>query len=110
MLALAFYLVVQLLINFDGVNSSLVVKNSTPYNFHEKITIFSAFLLFISLVSFGAGYYEYEFMFSINSVLSAIAIVGAFVIVVVSLLASNKISSQIDTSDPINNNKCIIAL
>jgi magnesium-transporting ATPase (P-type) len=88
LLALAFYLVVQLSINFDGVNSSLVVKNSNPSHFHEKITIFSAFLLFISLVSFGAGYYEYEFMFSINSILSVIAIVGALVIVVVSLLAS----------------------
>ena len=93
MLALAFYLVVQLSINFDGVNSSSVVKNSTPSHFHDKITVFSAFLLFISFVSFGAGYYEYEFMFSINSVLSVIAILGAFVIVVGSLLASHKITS-----------------
>jgi hypothetical protein len=86
-LALVFYLAIQLSINFDGVNSSSVIRNAMPSHFHDKITVFSAFLLFISLLSFTASFYEYEFMFSINSVLSIIAVVGALVILIVSLLA-----------------------
>ena len=58
-----------------------------PSHFHDKVTVFSAFLLFISILSFTASFYEYEFMFSIDSVLSIIAIVGALVIVIVSLFA-----------------------
>jgi len=95
LLALALYVAVQTGINFNGVNASQTIKNDMPWHYHSKYMALSTFLIFISLFSFVTSYYEVGFMISLDSLLCFVAMVGTFVLTVITKFASNSLEETI---------------
>ena len=90
MIALGTFIAVEMCVNFDGVNSSSVIKNQMPWEYHALFLALCIYLIFTSLFSFVASYYELPFMFAIDGLLSLGAIVGAvFLCVMTGITSSN---------------------
>lgn len=58
LLSLCLYYLVELTVNFDGVNSSPVIRNQMPWHYHSKFLLLSAFLILICLSSFLGSFLE----------------------------------------------------
>jgi|DEB0MinimDraft_12_1074336.scaffolds.fasta_scaffold06729_6 hypothetical protein len=47
-----------------------------PWKFHERVYLLCFLLLFVSISSFTASYYEIKIMFTINNIICTFAIAG----------------------------------
>jgi hypothetical protein len=87
-LAVALYVMVEMAINFDGVNSSMVIKNEMPWHFHNRFLAVAVFFMVISFFSFTASYYEVNVMFSVDSLLCIVGILCCVILGIITSLAS----------------------
>lgn len=94
---------VQHFINFDSLNASEVLTENIPYHYHNRFFIAGFFLLFISLFSYFAAFYEVNLMFSVNTLLSSVAIIIMIVLSVTNEVTSTMIAEKID-------DKCLFIL
>lgn len=90
-------------INFNNVNQSSIVKDAIPLKFHDQYQLAAAALLFISLLSFVASFYEIPVLFTITNLLCTIVIVGLVLISIGNQVTSNEIADKLD-------NKCVFVL
>jgi hypothetical protein len=95
LIGLAMFIMVEMAINFDGVNASSVIINQMPWRFHEKFMALSMFLAVTASFGFLASYYEVHFLISIDSVLSLAGIVAALLLVVATGITSNNVQSLV---------------
>ena len=101
-LALTLYVMVEMSINFDGVNSSMVIKNEMPWHFHNRFLAVAVFFLVISFFSFTASYYEVNVMFSVDSLLCIVGILCCIILGIITSLASQNIREVLDGPQPEN--------
>jgi len=88
LLAGCLYFMVEMAINFDGTNASTVIKNEMPWHYHERFLGLSFFLVIVAFFSFIASYYEFNIMFSLDSLLCIIGILCCVILGVITGLAS----------------------
>ena len=93
----------QHFINFDSMNASEVLTENIPYHYHNRFFIAGFFLLFISIFSYFAAFYEVNLMFSVNTLLSSIAIIVMIVLSITNEVTSSMIAEKID-------DKCLFIL
>lgn len=89
----------QISINFDGPNSSSAITDEMPWHYHERFFIVGFVLLGISLIAFMGSFYEFHYLFTINTLVSSIAIVSLVVLGVTNEVTSSMIRDNLD-------NKC----
>ena len=63
LLALLLVVLVECSINFDGINASAVIHSEMPWHYHDRFFLFACLIIFISMFSFVASYYEVTVMF-----------------------------------------------
>jgi hypothetical protein len=83
-------------INFDSMNASEVILESIPWHYHNRFFLTGFFLLFISIFSYFAAFYEVNLMFSINTLLCSVAIVVMIVLSITNEVTSSMIAEKID--------------
>jgi hypothetical protein len=90
-------------INFDSGNAPEVLLENIPWHYHNRFFLAGFFLLFIALFSYFAAFYEVNLMFSVNTVLSSIAIIVMLVLSITNEITSSMIAEKID-------DKCLFIL
>ena len=90
-------------INFDSLNSSEVILENIPWHYHNRFFIAGFSVLFIAIFSYFAAFYEINMMFSINTLLSSICIIGLIVLSVTNEVTLSMISEKVD-------DKCLFVL
>jgi hypothetical protein len=103
-MAVILYYLLEIAINFDGVNSSPAIRNQVPWHYHEKFLMFSAFLICLSMSSFLGSYLETPLIFSFNSMLSLVGIIGSIILLAITITTASNVSSEI------TNGKCPFVL
>ena len=93
----ALLIIVQLSINFDGPDASNVITDEMPSHFHQRYYILGFVLLAISLIAFLGSFYEIQFLFTINTLLCSLAIVGLIILGVTNEVSSSMIRESLDT-------------
>ena len=102
-LGVALVVVVGMCINFDNANSSSVINDNMPWKFHDRYYMVSGVLVFISLFSFFASFYEVSILFTVNNLTCTLAMVGLIL-----LGAGNEVTSSLISEKM--NNKCDFVL
>ena len=85
------------------MNASEVLTENIPYHYHNRFFIAGFFLVFISIFSYFAAFYEVNVMFSINTLLSSVAIIVMIVLSITNEVTSSMIAEKID-------DKCLFIL
>jgi hypothetical protein len=102
-LGIALIIVVGMSINFDNFNSSSIINDNMPWKFHDRYYLVSGVLVFISLFSFFASFYEVSILFTVNNLTCTIAIAGLIILGIGNEITSSVISEKM-------NNKCDFVL
>ena len=95
--AVALLLIVQYSINFDGPAASSVITEDMPWHFHERYYIVGFLLLAISLVAFMGSYYEFQFLFTINTLICSIGIIALIILAITNEVTSSMIRGNLDS-------------
>lgn len=90
-------------INFDSMNASEVLLENIPFHYHNRFYIAGFSLLFVSIFSYLAAFYEVNMMFSINTLLCSVAIIALIVLSITNEVASSMVSEKMDS-------KCLFIL
>mmetsp|Transcript_30502 Transcript_30502/g.46753 ORF Transcript_30502/g.46753 Transcript_30502/m.46753 type:complete len:137 (+) Transcript_30502:481-891(+) len=116
LLALFLVIVVEVCINFDGVNSSSVIQQEMPWHYHDRFYLLACFLLFIALFSFFASYYEVNVMFQVDTLLVLVGIVGTAIMLAITMAASGSLTEALHgaaadaSSTSYETGKCVFML
>lgn len=90
-------------INFDSTNASEVLLENMPWHYHNRFFLAGFLLLFIAIFSYFAAFYEVNLMFSVNTLLSSVAIVVMILLSITNEVTSSMIAEKID-------DKCLFIL
>ena len=92
-------MIVQFSINFDGSNASSVITDDMPWHYHERFYIMGFVLLAISIIAFMGSFYEFPFVFTVNTLACSIAMIGLVILAVTNEITSSMIRDNLE-------NKC----
>jgi hypothetical protein len=81
----------QHFINFDSENASEMLLENIPWHYHYRFFLAGFLLLFISIFSYFAAFYEVNMMFSVNTLMSSVAIVVMIVLSITNEVTSSMI-------------------
>ena len=95
-LAVGLLILLHTQINFDSINASSVIRESMPWEYDNQYFFTGCFLLFISLFTFLASYYEVNVMFNISTLLCSLAIFALLALSVTNEVTASTILGRLD--------------
>lgn len=95
--AVVMYYLLEITVNFDGVNAAPAIRNQVPWHYHERFLMLSAFLIFLSISSFVGSYLETPLIFSLNSMLTLVGILYCIMLLVITHQTASSVDLEISS-------------
>ena len=97
--AVGLLVMVHYYINFTSVNSSGVILDSLPWQYHKRYFIVSGLIIGLSFFSFIAAYREQTMMLSISTMISFMIVLCLIGLAVSNEVTSKMIMDKLDMED-----------
>jgi len=95
-MAIGLTFIVSSMINFEHTNSSSVILEAMPWKYHARFYVVGFLLIFISLISFFASYFEQKLLLTISNLACSFAIAALVILSIGNEVSSKMISSDMD--------------